>query len=389
MRDPELDVLVIGGGPAGLIAARDLARAGHSVSVLEEHGELGVPVHCTGLIGTDAFAELQLSRQSVRRIARAARFHAGTGRSVLVESDRIAAAIVDRATFDAALGADAAEAGARIQTDTRAARIGHSADCVQVTTADGQTIRARAAVLACGANYRFNRMLGLGVPRAFVQSAQLELPFPPVEHVQVFLGREVAPHGFGWLVPFERDGATFARVGVMCRSGASGRFHELVAALRRTHGHVGPLPPPRLKVLPLGPVVKTYANRLVAVGDAAGLVKPTTGGGIYYSLLSGRVAADVLGRRLRTGELDEPGLHEYETRWRAQLGPEIRAGLVFRRLATRLNDRAIDAVVELASVDGIVPLLRQTADFNWHRGAVLALLKHAGFRKILLSAFWS
>jgi hypothetical protein len=58
-------------------------------------------------------------------------------------------------------------------------------------------------------------------------------------------------------------------------------------------------------------------------------------------------------------------------------------------LAARMNDRAIDSVVELARVDGIVPLLRQTADFNWHRQSALALLKHAQFRKILLSSLWS
>jgi flavin-dependent dehydrogenase len=222
-----------------------------------------------------------------------------------------------------------------------------------------------------------------------MQSAQLELPFPAVKDVQVFLGHEVAPHGFAWLVPFERDRASYARIGLMCKTRASSRFEALVSRLARDHGFEGDAPRPRLKVLPLAPVSKTYADRLVAVGDAAGLVKPTTGGGIYYSLLSGRIAAAVLDQGLREDDLRERSLREYESRWRARLGPEIRAGLAFRTLATRLNDRAIDAVVELASVDGLVPLLRQTADFNWHRTAVLALLKHAGFRKILLSALWT
>jgi geranylgeranyl reductase family protein len=388
MAEDGLDILVIGGGPAGLIAARDLARTGHAVLVLEEHPRIGVPVHCTGLLGADAFAELDLPTSSIRCLARTARFHAASGRSVLVESDRVAAAIVDRAAFDEALAADAIRAGARIETGVRVARISRGPAGMRAECGNGESRTARAAILACGANYRFNRAFGLGVPRVFMQSAQVEVPFPPVDGVQVFLGHEVAPHGFAWLVPFERAGQAYARIGLMCRTRASTRFVALLSALARTHGALaGPLVP-RLKVLPLAPVSKTYADRLLAVGDAAGLVKPTTGGGIYYSLLSGRIAADVLDRKLAADALDAGQLRDYETAWRARLGPEIRAGLAFRKLATRLDDRAIEAVVELASVDGLVPLLRQTADFNWHRRAVLALLKHGGFRKILLNSLW-
>jgi flavin-dependent dehydrogenase len=144
-----------------------------------------------------------------------------------------------------------------------------------------------------------------------------------------------------------------------------------------------------MKILPLAPVAKTYGERLVAVGDAAGLVKPTTGGGIYYSLISGRLAAETLSPALREDDLRESRLRTYETRWRERLGSEIRIGLAFRTLVSRLNDRAIDSLVELARVDGLVPLLKQTADFNWHSTSALALLRHAQFRKILLSSLWS
>ena len=148
-------------------------------------------------------------------------------------------------------------------------------------------------------------------------------------------------------------------------------------------------PEPRLKILPLGPCRRTYGPRLLAVGDAAGLVKPTTGGGIYYSLISGQFAADTLDDALRDDDLRESRLRQYETGWRERLGAEIRIGLAFRMLASRLNDRGIDSVVELARIDGIIPMLRQTADFNWHRQSALALLRHSQFRRILLSSLWS
>jgi flavin-dependent dehydrogenase len=136
-------------------------------------------------------------------------------------------------------------------------------------------------------------------------------------------------------------------------------------------------------------VPRTWSDRILAVGDAAGLVKPTTGGGIYYGLLTGHLAAGVLAEALAVDRLDGRRLKEYERRWRARLGPEIRAGLVFRGVAARLNDVAVDHLMELARVDGIVPLLHQTADFNWHQTAARALLRHAEFRRIVLKSIWT
>ena len=78
-----------------------------------------------------------------------------------------------------------------------------------------------------------------------------------------------------------------------------------------------------------------------------------------------------------------------EDGWRARLGPDIRAGLAFRALATRIGDRGIEAIVEVARVDGIIPMLKETADFNWHRKAALALLRHPSVRKAVLSSIWS
>jgi geranylgeranyl reductase family protein len=384
------DVVVVGAGPAGLLAARELAAAGRDVVVLEEHEQIGVPVHCTGILGLEAFDELRIPRHTILTTAQAASFVAADGTSVMVEADHVRAAIVDRAAFDQALADDSRRAGAQLRAGARVRRIEVCADRVTVAAEGGATIQGRACIVACGANYRFNRALGLGVPRAFVQSAQLEVAFAGPENIEVHLGRRVAPGGFAWVVPFRRGDRPFGRVGLMCQTRAAARFAEFSAAVRRRHGSAdGSWAEPRVKILPLAPVDKTYADRLVAVGDAAGLVKPTTGGGIYYSLISARIAADVVDAALDEDDLREVRLRAYETRWRERLGAEIRVGMAFRTLVARLNDGAIDALVELARVDGLVPLLRQTADFNWHRRSALALLRHSQFRRILLGSLWS
>lgn len=391
----EWDVIVIGAGPAGLAAARTLAAERLAVLVLEEHEHVGDPVHCTGVLGLEAFDELALPRDTICTIVRSARFHGAHGRSILVEGGEAAAAVVDRGRFDRALATAAAAAGAVIVRGARVQRVAVSAGCVTAVVEEraGRTavrqVRGRAGVLACGAQYRFNRQLGLGIPRAYLQSAQIETPFPAVDAVEIDLNRTLAPRGFGWLVPFQRDGASMARIGLMASDGAAGRFRHYTEALARRHG-AGAIPtPPRLKVLPLAPVKRTFGDRILAVGDAAGLAKPTTGGGIYYGLLSGALAGHVLADALRHDRTDAATLRAYESGWQARLGPELRTGLAFRTLAARFDDRAIDALLELAAIDGIVPLLRRTANFNWHRTAALALLRNPGFRRIVLSSLWT
>lgn len=389
----EWDVLVVGAGPAGLGAAQMLAAQGVRVAVLEEHETIGEPVHCTGVLGLEAFDELDLPRDTICTITRKARFLGRGGRAVDVDGGDIAAAVVDRGRFDRTLADRARVSGATIVCGARVLGIEVSDSGVTMAVArdarEPQRLRARACVLACGAQYRFNRQLGLGIPGAYLQTAQIETPFAPVDAVEIDLDRGLAPQGFAWMVPFRRGDADMARIGLMASDGAAGRFKQYRLQLAGRYGVATVRSRPRLKLLPLAPIKRTYADRVLAVGDAAGLAKPTTGGGIYYSLLSGRFAAEVLAGALREDRLEAASLRRYETLWQARLGPELRAGLAFRTLAARLDDRAVDALLELAAVDGIVPLLRRTANFNWHRGAALALLRHPGFRRILLNSLWA
>jgi geranylgeranyl reductase family protein len=379
------DVVIVGGGPAGCTTARRLAARGHEVVVLEEHREMGVPVHCTGLLGLEAFDEFDLPRETILGHASSARFWAGDRTSALIGSDRVRAAVIERTRFDQRLAEYAEAEGAEIRRGWRADRIEVERERVVVSDGAGRTVESRVLVLACGASYRFHRALGLGVPDVSMQSAQLETPFPVSPQVQVRLGREVAPSGFAWLVSFDRRGSPFARIGVMCESGGREYFEAFVADLCREVGvDITSLPEPRRKLLPLAPVSRTYGDRVIAVGDAAGLVKPTTGGGIYYGMISGALAADVLGPALDRNRLGAAELRRYEKLWRRRLGPEIRTSLAFRRIAERLDDQAINSLIELARVNGVVPLLQETASFNWHRKAVVSLLAHRAFRSIIL-----
>jgi digeranylgeranylglycerophospholipid reductase len=377
------DVAIIGGGPGGLSAARRLADSGWSVTVFEEHERIGSPVHCTGVLASEAIASMDLPGEAVLNPLSTVRFVAPAGHSFDYTTATTEAVVIDRAVFDAALADRAVQSGAELVRGTRVIAVDPAADGVDVALASGGGVRARAVILACGANYAFQKRLGLGMPSTFLQSAQLELPADRPGDVEIHFGSEVAPKGFAWAVPVRRREGTFARIGVMADGDAGGYFSKILARVVEPWGVAVPDTPPRRRMLPLASVRRSYADRVLAVGDAAGLVKPTTGGGIYYSVVSGEIAAEVLSSRLATDELSAAALQEYETRWRGRFQSEFTAQLALRFVAQRMRDADIDALFTLATTDGILPLVRQKARFNRHRDFILALLRHQPARRAL------
>ncbi len=385
-RGSMLDVAIIGGGPAGMSAAQALAAQGWAVAVFEEHDAIGSPVHCTGVLAEDVVRTLDLPSSVVLNPLSTVRFVAPAGHSFDFTTASTEAVVIDRAAFDAALTVRARAAGATVVCGRRAVAVDQAAEGVTISFADGDAVTARAAVLACGANYAFQRRLGMGLPSTFLQSAQLELPADRLQDVEIHFGSEIAPHGFAWAVPVQRSSGSYVRIGVMADGDAGVFFSRILARVRDQWGVAAEDDPaPRRKMLPLGSVRRSYADRVVAVGDAAGLVKPTTGGGIYYSVVSGEIAAEVLGARLATGDLSAAALKDYERRWHQRFQSEFSAQLALRFVAQKMRDADIDALFTLATTDGILPLVRQTARFNKHRDFILALLKHPPARRALFA----
>jgi geranylgeranyl reductase family protein len=382
-----LDVVVVGGGPAGLYAAQRLARQGLSVEIIEEHDRIGEPVHCTGLLATEALALPGVPTNAILGWPRAARFRFPGGHWFRYDGPADEACLLDRGAFDLGLAEEAVRAGARVVTGARVNAITTARHEVTVTarTAKGRrTAHAHVCVLACGASYGLQRAMGWGIPPMFLGSAQLETPSAPTDALDVFVLPETSPTGFGWAVPLVRQDAPRLKVGVMASRGARQVLGRLVEKLRAAGRVTGAGSRVVSRLLPLAPLARTYDRRIIAVGDAAGLVKPTTGGGIAYSLLSAGWAADVIGVAFARGDFSARMLAAYEDTWQKQLGQEFTVGVWFRRLVTRLTGSDLDALGALAIQDGLLPVVRQAARFNWHSQLVLKAARHPGVLRIVL-----
>lgn len=379
------DAVVVGGGPAGLYAGWKLARAGFRVALFEEHPTSGRPVHCTGVLAADAFDEFGLPDDSVLNQLRTVQFHAPSGAVIEYATPTVEAVVIDRVQFDRRLAERASLAGVEMSYGERVTGVDVQPGGVRVTTPSA-SIDARVCVLACGANYAVQRKLRLGMPRLLLHSAQAEVAASRVGDVEVYFGERVAPHGFAWVVPVQRE-RPYVRIGVMCAQHADRHFDRLLELIGPRWGvDAAARCQPRQKILPLGPIERTFADRVVVLGDAAGIVKPTTGGGIYYSLLTASLACETLATALAGGDTSAAVLAEYQVQWRKRLGAELRWQLFLRRIAQRLTDEEIDGLFALARTDGLMPLVRRTAAFNRHRDFIVALLKHPPARRVLFRA---
>jgi len=176
-----------------------------------------------------------------------------------------------------------------------------------------------------------------------------------------------------------------ALVGLLSRRNPGLYLKKLMSSLLAEGKIASAEPEPCYRVVPLKPLSRTYGRRLVVVGDAAGQVKPTTGGGIYYGLLCADIAANNLSRALGDDDLSAKSLSSYEREWKNKLGRELKIGYRARKFYERLNDRQIDRVFDIIKSRGIGEALLKSDDltFDWHGEVILRLLGQRVLSKAL------
>jgi geranylgeranyl reductase family protein len=328
------DVVVAGAGPAGSAAARACAEAGLRTLCIEEHGTIGHPVQCAGLLSTAAFSECRVSNRSILNTVHGARIIPSCGEPLVIDAGMPKAYVVDRGILDAEMAQAAAEAGAEFRLKTSVVSISGKR-AVTKGVGGREEIGFSLIIAADGVRSGIARMLGLGRAGSILGGLQAEV-LCDADPGFVEIRPHASPEFFGWVIP---SGDRRARIGLCGEGDLRGRLQDLA----RPHGdaviHLVS------GALPLGVIDRTFGSRALIAGDAAGMAKPTSGGGIYTGVRAARHAADVAVECCRKGSFRDSDLALYERRWQEDIGRELAIGWALYRARRELSASEVDTII--------------------------------------------
>ena len=307
---PEFDVVVVGGGPAGATAAHDLAQKGRNVLLIDKAGRIKP---CGGAIPPVLIREFAIPDHLLVNKVSMARIVSPTNRQADMKIDNNFVAMVDREDFDEWLRVRASEAGAERRNGTfeRIERAQDGCAIVVYQPQDGTrtpvSVRARTVIGADGAVSGVARQevpSARKTPLCFAYHEIIESPPDGMEgfgagRCDIFYNKAWSPDFYAWMFP---HGATTS---IGTGSASKGfALRQAVADLRAKKG-MSALKTIRKEgaPLPMKPHKRWDNGRdVVLAGDAAGVVAPASGEGIYYAMVGGRFAADAAQEYLATGK---------------------------------------------------------------------------------------
>jgi geranylgeranyl reductase family protein len=383
-----IEVAVVGGGPAGLIAARELASKGVQVKVFEEHPQIGTPNHCAGILSVEGLKRIGVEPDSqfLRHEVAGGTAFAPDGTGIRITGGRTRAYIVDREVFDLHLAEEAIDAGAEIEGNHRIR---------DFIIADGRVagvhgdidIKASIVIDAEGASGALARKLGLPRPRDGVLAGiNVNVPDAQLEPgmVEVWFGEDLAKGMFAWAVPVGEDEV---RCGLATEKGDS--LELLRKFIKKRFGLTECGEPARWPVLTGGPVNRTHADRLLLVGDVAGHTKPTTGGGVILGGMCAMMAAEIAIQALENEDYSTGFMRRYDEKWREALGGEFSSMLRMRRFLNSIPDprmNRIFASVKSADLEPTLERIIEVGDMDLQSGVLQKAFTHPGMLRVMTSS---
>ena len=375
----DCDVAVVGAGPAGSRTARDLAARGFRVRLIEEHRAVGLPSHCSGLISLRTLREAGIGDDAIIHRVTGAFIHTQSGSEVALGGGATRAVAIDRVRWDQTLCEQAEASGADL-IRARVTGVEREGSHMRLRTqTDGREsfLTTRLVVGADGTHSRVRRTLGMAAPREYAYNLGVEgrLKVRREDFVHVLVGQAMAPGWFGWIIP---TGGGMVRVGIgshngvkpiQCYGQMKQRFPGLFDGIEPCRMYGGTIP---LEFAP-----RTYGHGVLLVGDAAGQVKPFSGGGIYTSLVAARHAAVTAAEAMEADDLSARRLSAYEKRWKREIGRELLRSLRIRHFGLALSEGEVERVISSLRSEGLQTLAARHGDIDYPSRVLLRLARSA------------
>jgi digeranylgeranylglycerophospholipid reductase len=382
----EYDVVVVGAGPTGSNAARLLALRGWRVLLLEEHPEVGHPVQCAGLVTPRTFEHTPFPiGDLLQNELRGGLVVAPDGTQVEFVSSQVQAQAMDRARFDQRMAESAVRAGVELRVATKAVAARRDPSGVTVTLSHlglKSDVRCRLLVGADGIRGSVARWFGFPPVQEIVSAYEAELsgchvPQGRQHIIPMFSGSAVAPGFFSWIIPV---GGDRTRTGLAVAPGmneqAAKAYYDRMFTDAQSAPYLAGAKPSYLIIggIPLGLRSRLVDDRVMLVGDAAGMAKPTSGGGIYMGLVGSEHLAQVADRGLRGDRLSRGDLLPYERRVRRTIAKELRRGEALRALYKRFRDDDFNDLARLLSRPKPKAVIERVGDIDYPSRLILPLL---------------
>ena len=368
----EVDLVVAGAGPGGLYAALEALKRGLSVHVFDKKAVVGTPVKCGEYFPVRREMEyllpsagkhmsvFQVPKDAIDNTCNKLRVISPRGSEFEFEFE---AFILDRTILEQDLARQVEELGGTIEL-RKVVDLSLRDGILHVGSNRADEVTAKVVVAADGFPSKVAKSAGIltddyMTPNNVAINYEYLITNLSVDQkvTEMYMGTELAPGGYGWIIP---KGNNSANVGIGIRTSYSKRsdgrsylkFFLSNCPLSKSKLEGGKPGPMIADVLPVdGPLPKTCAGQVMAVGDAAGMVMPTNGGGIATAMISGQVAGETAADHVQKGV----PISEYERRWREVMGKEMRVSTKLRRLADHFmgNDFMFNLILHVLRTQGI------------------------------------